>query len=384
MPDLGGTLTLLAGGDVGPIVEPVDRLADLVLPLLRQADFRLAQCERTYSERGAWQEWMTLPRGNMTRQPRSKASIFRKAGIDVVSVASNHCLDFGYDPLFDTIDYFRSEGMQVIGGGRNSMEARQPAILEKDDVKVAILGYCSVIRDGQAAGEKKPGIAPMRASTHYVIQDFQPGSPPKIVTVAFEQDIAAMRRDIEMAKARADSVVIFIHWGICYLPKTIATYQPVVAHAAIDAGADLIIGHHAHLPKGVEVYKGKVCFYSVGNFMTTGVSDLGAEVRWDLVWYHRDPDSLYYFPIQCKQAIFPKVTFTKRGVERIAFIPVYMNKLAQPEPLFASDPRFHDLLQTMEWSSDQMPHQFRTDGDEVVVETEAFAKAIGKTPEVHE
>lgn len=368
MTDNPGTLTLIAGGDVGPIVEPVDRLADLVLPLLRQADFRVAQCERTYSERGAWQEWMTLPRGNMTRQPQSKASVFKKAGIDVVSVASNHSLDFGYEPLFDTIDYFRSQGMQVIGGGRNSEEARRPAILEKNGVKVAILGYCSVIRDGQAAGENKPGLSPMRASTHYVPHDFQPGSPPKIITTPLEQDISAMRRDIERAKEQADSVVVFIHWGVVYLPKTIATYQPIVAHAAIDAGADLIIGHHAHLPKGIEVYKGKVCFYGIGNFLTTGVSDLGPEVRWDLIWYHRDPNSIYYFPIQCKQTILPRAVFGKNGVERVAFIPAYINKLAQPEPLQATDPRFQEVLQTMEWSSDYMPHKFRTDGDEVVVD----------------
>ncbi|MBI2859154.1 MAG: CapA family protein [Chloroflexi bacterium] len=364
-----GRITLIAGGDVGPIIEPVDRLADLVLPVLRQADFRLAQCERTYSERGAWQEWMTLPRGNMTRQPASKGSIFAKAGIDVISVASNHCLDFGYDPLFDTIDYFRGQGIQVIGGGRNSEEARRPAILEKDGVRVAILGYASVIRDGQAAGPGKPGLAPMRASTSFTTMDFQPGSPPKITTVPYEPDMAAIRGDIEKARAHADSVVVFIHWGICYLPKTIATYQPLMAHAAIDAGADLIIGHHAHLPKGIEVYKGKVCFYGVGNFLTTGVSDLGAEVRWDLIWYHRDPDSIYHFPIQCKEAILPKVVFNRQGVERVAFLPVYINKLAQPEPLRAGDPRFEALLNTLEWSSDIMPHKFRVDGDEVVVET---------------
>ena len=157
------TLTLIAGGDVGPVIEPVDRLADLVQPVLREADVRVAQCERTYSERGWYEEWHTVPGGKHSRLHPRLASIFKAAGIDVVSLASNHAMDWGYDPLLDTIDLFRSMGMQVIGAGRNAEEARRPAIVEKNGVKVAILGYASVIRDGQAAGDNKPGIDPMRA-----------------------------------------------------------------------------------------------------------------------------------------------------------------------------------------------------------------------------
>lgn len=362
------TLTLIAGGDVGPIIEPVDRLADLVLPVLRQADVRVAQCERTYSERGWYQEWQTKPGGKHVRQPLKMASVFQTAGIDVVSMASNHALDWGYDPLFDTVDHFRSVGMQVIGAGRNSEEARRPAIVEKNGVKIAILGYCSALRDGQAAGENKPGIAPMRASTHYNPVDFQPGSPPEIITVPFEEDIIAMQNDIGKAKAEADAVIVFIHWGICFIPKTIATYQPPVAHAAIDAGADIILGHHAHVPKAVEVYKGKVCFYSIGNFMTTGGHEQGPLIRWNFFWYQRDPGSLYSFPIHCRQTILPRVVFSKRGVERVAFLPAYINTLAQPEVLDSNDSRFQEVVQTMEWVSDFTPHKFRIDGNEVVVE----------------
>ncbi len=363
------TLTLIAGGDVGPIIGPVDRLAELVAPVLRQADVRIAQCERTYSERGWYQEWKTKPGGKHARQHPKMASVFRTAGIDVVSLASNHAMDWGYDPLFDTIDHFHNMGMQTIGAGRNAEEARRPAIVEKNGVKVAILGYCSVIRDGQAAGANKPGIAPMRASTYYERIDFHPGSPPRIISVPLEEDIAAMQEDIKRAKGQADSVVIFIHWGICFLPKTLATYQPPVAHAAIDAGADIILGHHAHVPKAVEVYKGKVCFYSIGNFMTTGSHAEELPIRWDLLWYQRDPDSLYYFPIQCKQTILPKVVFSKQGIERISFLPAYINKLAQPEVLDSNDSRFQEIVQYLEWVSDYVPHKFRVEGNEVVVES---------------
>ena len=369
MTDASNTLTLIAGGDVGPVIEPVDRLADLVSPVLRQADVRLAQCERTYSERGWYQEWKTKPGGQHARQHPKLASVFQAAGIDVVSLASNHAMDWGYEPLFDTIDHFRNTGMQVIGAGRNAEEARRPAIVEKNGVKVAILSYCSVLRDGQAADGNKPGIAPMRVKTHYDPVDFQPGSPPEIITTPLAEDIKAMQQDIKKAKTEADAVVIFIHWGVCFIPKTLATYQPPVAHAAIDAGADLIIGHHAHVPKAVEVYKGKVCFYSIGNFMTTGSHENRPPIRWNFFWYQRDTDSLYCFPIHCKQIILPRVVFSKQGVERVAFMPAYINKLAQPEVLNSSDSRFHEIVETMEWVSDYMPHKFRIDGNEVVVES---------------
>ena len=76
-----------------------------------------------------------------------------------------------------------------------------------------------------------------------------------------------------------------IHWGLRHVPKTICTYQSPVAHAAIDGGADLILGHHAHSIKAVEVYKGKVCFYSIGNFMTTGRAQrsIGSYRKWNVV-----------------------------------------------------------------------------------------------------
>jgi hypothetical protein len=361
-------LTLIGVGDVGPVIPPVDRLADLALPTLGSVDFTVAQCERTYSTRGIYPAWEQVPGGLHTRQDPSFASIFQRSGFDVVSLASNHSMDWGYEPLFDTIDLFQRMGMQVIGAGRNAEEARRPAILEKNGIKVAILAYCSVLRDGQAAGPAKPGIAPMRAHTFYEPNSFQPGTPPTIVTTPYEDDLRAMQDDIARTKKIADAVVVFIHWGIRLIPKTNATYQPPVAHAAIDAGADLILGHHPHCPKAVEVYKGKVCFYSIGNFMTTGSRSAHNVPEWNLFWRETEEDTLYNFPNHCKRTIMPKITFTKRGVERVSFLPAYINKLAQPAALHAGDPLFDEVVRDLEWVSDYVPHRFRTEGDEVVVE----------------
>ena len=170
------------------------------------------------------------------------AGVWKAAGIDIVSMASNHAMDWGPDALLDTIDLFRGMGKHVIGAGRDGEEARKPAIVERNGVKIAILAYCSVLRSGQAAGEGKVGIAPMRAHTYYAPEEFQPGTPPKIITVPYEEDVLALQEDIRKAKQQADVVIMSIHWGLRHVPKTICTYQPPVAHAAIDAGADLILG----------------------------------------------------------------------------------------------------------------------------------------------
>jgi hypothetical protein len=137
--DSQASLTLLAGGDVAPLLQPVDQFAELIQPTLDTVDFRFLQCERTYSHRGSWPDWQTIPAGHWTRLDPEYASVFKAARADVVSVASNHALDFGWEALEDTIELFTSWGMKVVGGGTNQAEAHKPVILEKDGVRVAIL-----------------------------------------------------------------------------------------------------------------------------------------------------------------------------------------------------------------------------------------------------
>src|SRR5262249_50911012 len=314
-------VTLMACGDIGPVFEPTERLADLIAPVLRQADVRLGQCERTYSERGADPQFTDGPgqqSGHHSRLPPRMAGIFKAAGIDIVSMASNHAMDWGPDALLDTIDLFRGMGKQVIGAGRDGEEARKPAIVERNGVRIAILAYCSVLRSGQAAGKGKVGIAPVRAHNHYLPEEFQPGTPPKIVTVPYEEDVLALQEDIRKAKQQADVVIVSIHWGLRLVPKTICTYQPPGAPAAIDAGAALILGHHAHSIKAIEVYKGKVCFYSIGNFMTTGAPKARAAfLEWNFNWFRIEdecmpPSGMYNFPAHCRMTMLPKISMSRK------------------------------------------------------------------------
>jgi poly-gamma-glutamate synthesis protein (capsule biosynthesis protein) len=362
------TVTLMAGGDVGPIIKPVDRVAELIAPVFKQADIRFGQCERTYSKRGWSPQFGLGPGGQHSRLNPEMASVYTAAGINVASLASNHIMDWGPEPVLDTIELFSKMGIQVVGAGKDDAEARAPAIMEKNGVKVAILAYCSVLRDGQAAGPGKTGSAPMRAHTYYEAEDFQPGSPPKVISVPFEDDLAAMLEDIKKAKAQADVVILSLHWGVSYLPKLIATYQPPIAYAAIDAGVDLILGHHPHLMKAVEVYKGKVCFYSIGSFLSTGSHSYKVPYRWNLYWYKTDPDSLCSFATESNISMIAKAEISKKGIQKVSFLPIYINKLAQAEALNREDPRFQEVLDYAEWVSDPYPHRFTVEGNEVIVE----------------
>ena len=151
------SVTLLGVGDVGPIHEPMAAYSELVRATLTSADIRFGQCERVYSERGALQ---LHSGGAHSRVKPHMASVFTDCGFDVVSVASNHAMDWGGDALLDTIHLLQSKGIKTIGAGRNLAEARRPAIIEKNGVRVAFLAYCSILNEGYAAGpEKKIGRA---------------------------------------------------------------------------------------------------------------------------------------------------------------------------------------------------------------------------------
>jgi poly-gamma-glutamate synthesis protein (capsule biosynthesis protein) len=372
---INATVTLMTGGDIGPVYEPTEEFAELIAPVLRQADLRLGQCERTYSERGQIPNFAYGPGGQHSRLHPKMAGVWNAAGIDIVSLASNHAMDWGVDAMLDTVELFRGMGKIVIGAGKDEDEARKPAIVEKNGVKIAILGYCSVLRDGQAAGKGKAGIAPMRAHTHYAAEEFQPGSPPRVITTPFEEDLQALQEDVRKARKQADVVIVTIHWGMRLVAKTVCTYQPPIAHAAIDAGADLIVGHHAHSIKAVEVYKGKVCFYSIGNFMTTGSPKTSPNTYvWNLIWHQIEgdcmpPNGRYFFPSHCRMTMVPKIVMSKKGVERVSFLPAFINHRAQPYAVPRTDPKFEEILKYAEWVSDQHPHKFRIEGGEVVVDT---------------
>jgi hypothetical protein len=361
------SVVLMACGDVGPIHEPMSLYPVLAKPTLAGADIRFAQVERVYSERGSLQ---VHSGGAHSRVKPHMASIFTDSGFNVVSLASNHAMDWGPDALLDTVQLFKDKGIQAVGVGRNLTEARRPAIVEKNGVKTAFLAYCSVLQTGYAAGPDKVGIAPLRAHTYYESFDYQAGVPPRVVTVPYEEDLAGMVEDIAAAKKSAHSVVVSLHWGIHFIPKMIADYQVTAANAAFRAGADLILGHHAHAPKAIGVHQGKTCFYSLSNFMMSSTSKTpakGAEFE-KQYGVTLDPDYPHLsYGADAKRSLIAKAVLSREGVKRVSFLPVLIDKQLRPEVLRSGDARFDDAVRFMDWASEDFDHRFSVEGDEVLI-----------------
>ena len=361
------SVVLYGVGDVGPIHEPIDAYSELAGPALAAADIRFAQCERVYSERGALQ---LHSGGAHSRVKPHMASVFGDCGFDVVSVASNHAMDWGADAMLDTLEVLNQKGIRTIGAGRNLAEARRPVIIEKNGVRVAFLAYCTILNEGYAAGPNKAGVAPLRAHTYYQCVDYQAGVPPKVVTVPYDDDLAAMVSDIAAAKANADAVVVSLHWGIHFVPRLIADYQPAAAKAAFAAGADLILGHHAHTPKAIGVHDGKTCFYSLSNFImsSTAKSPESAAAFEKKYGVRLDPEYPHLaYGEDAKRSLIAKAVITKSGVQKTSFLPVQIDKQLRPEVLKRGDARFADAVRFMNWASEDFEHTFVIDGDEVMV-----------------
>lgn len=369
---MSDTLSLLIAGDCGPVHGasdgyPIEGYTELVRPVLDEADLRFVNCMRTYSTRGMQHELAP-----QVRQPVAMADIFTHGRFDAVTLANNHSYDSGPDAMLDTRALLESRGIQVTGAGKDLAQAREPAIVERNGIQVAYLGYCSVGRPESAAGRGKPGIATLRVKTAYETRGAH--EPVRILTEPNAADLAQLLEDIRRARERADIVVLAFHSGVIRAPRIVADYQVSVAHAAIDAGADVVVGHAPHIPKAVEVYKGKAIFYSLGVFAMTKTFAAPAwhEPAWQhgAIRNHIDLDPAYPlmpYGKDCTRALLAKIVASKRGIEQVSYLPMMFDHKYRPEALHQSDPRFTDVVNYMEWASEDMPHRFRVEGDEVIV-----------------
>ena len=365
-------ISLLVGGDCGPVHGPKDGFTiegytELVRPVLAKADMRFVNSMRTYSSRPAANELAP-----QVGQPPEMARIFTDCRFDAITMANNHTYDTGPEALIDTREFFIGKGIQVTGAGRDLAEARKPAIIERNGVKVGYIGYCSVGNPGSEAGPGKPGIAPLRVNTSYDVRG--PNAPVRVLTQPQESDLKMLIEDVKKLREQVDVVIVALHFGVIRIPRVISDYQVTAAHACIDAGADLIVGHSPHIPKAIEVYKGKVIFYSLGVFCMTRTGSGGAwnEAPWKqgVVTNHAELDAEYPFmPYgrDCTRSLLAKAVVSKAGVQRVSFLPMKIDKKYRPEVLCGGDARFADIQQYMEWVSVGFDHQFTVDGDEIIV-----------------
>ena len=211
---------------------PFERVAGI----LREADLAFGNLESPISSLGAAAKGKEVT----FRSALEVVSGIRDAGIDVVSLANNHASDYGPAALTETMDVLAHSGVTYIGAGANPAAARRPANRVIKGVKVSLLAYTYRFHMVVEAQEKRPGVA-----------------------IASSEQIQA---DVKKAKKWADVVIVSFHWGWEYSDHPDAETRKL-AHLTVEAGADLVIGHHPHVIQGVEAYKGGLICYSLGNFI---------------------------------------------------------------------------------------------------------------------
>ena len=194
------------------------------------------------------------------------------AGIAAVGIANN--VNYGDAAILASIARLDAIGLPHTGAGASLDAARAPAIVHREGLRWGFLQRSSVYwPTNHEAGPHDPGIAVIRGHTAYQVPMHKirpeippmnrPGIPPVIVTWADPAYLRAFTEDIAALRAQADVVVASCHWG---LHKDVLTYMREIAHAAIEAGADIVIGHGPHYSLAVEAYRGKPIFYGLGSF----------------------------------------------------------------------------------------------------------------------
>jgi poly-gamma-glutamate synthesis protein (capsule biosynthesis protein) len=346
---------LLAVGDIMiDRPKPEEALAN-VSPVFRTADVVFGNCESVYSERG--ERHPNAP-GAKRAHPRN-GYVLGPAGFTVMATANNHMPDFGPEAQADTLAILREQGILTVGAGPTLDDARVPAIATAGGVRIGFLAYASVVPPGYDASRRRSGIAPLRAHTVYEEIDVgQPGTRPAIHTFAYHRDIDALKEDITKLRERVDVLVVSIHWGIHFLPAVVADYEHEMAVAAIDAGADLILGHHQHILKGIEVYKGKVIFHGLGNFVgdLQVIGDVLSEellrvVRESTGEYTVEPRPGYpSFPFhpESRQTIIVGCTIRDGAIDEVAFLPCLINGKGQPTPQQSGEPGWKQVAEYVE------------------------------------
>jgi poly-gamma-glutamate capsule biosynthesis protein CapA/YwtB (metallophosphatase superfamily) len=182
--------------------------------------------------------------------PERNGAALRDAGFHVMACANNHILDAGYEGLADTLSLLRRQGIETVGAGADAAAAHAPVVFERAGVRIAFLGYASVYQAGYEARKAVPGLAPLRIHSHYYIPNWdaygkgEPGAPPQVRTVPYPEDLEKLRTQVGEVKRAADLVVVSLHQGQASRPAILTDYERTLAHAAVDCGADVVLGHH--------------------------------------------------------------------------------------------------------------------------------------------
>jgi poly-gamma-glutamate capsule biosynthesis protein CapA/YwtB (metallophosphatase superfamily) len=201
--------------------------------------------------------------------PVAAGEALKSAGVHAVGIANN--VNYGAPAITASITRLDELGIAHTGTGVNRRTARAPVVLARNGTRFGFLQRSSVYwPTNHEAGEDTTGIAVIRGHTAYHIPMHgsrpaanRPGVPPEIVTWADPAYLRWLEEDITALRGRANVIVASFHWG---LHRGVLQYMTEIGHTAIDAGADLVIGHGPHFSLPIEVYKGRPIFYGLGSF----------------------------------------------------------------------------------------------------------------------
>ncbi len=206
--------------------------------LLYHADINMINEEFPFSKRGAPMK----DKEYTFRTSPEYVSVLNDMGVDIVTLANNHVLDYGTDALLDTFTTLDDAGIKYVGAGKNIDQAKRIQYFDVKGHRIAFIGATRVIPVVEwNATSTRPGML----STY---------------------DPTATCELIKEAKSQADYVVVYVHWGVEHKDRPVS-YQQNMGKQYIDSGADIVVGTHTHCLQGVEFYKDKPIVYSLGNFI---------------------------------------------------------------------------------------------------------------------
>jgi poly-gamma-glutamate capsule biosynthesis protein CapA/YwtB (metallophosphatase superfamily) len=235
-----------------------DLLFEKIIPDLSAADITFANLETSVDHKAGVSGY---PKFNARSELLAS---LKKAGVDIVSVANNHAMDMGPDGLKRTLDNIEAKGLVFIGAGRTKAEAAKTKFLITRGVNVAFLAYT------YGTNQRLPRRSPDAPGVN-------------ILGIDSETDLALAAAGVRQARAGADLVVVSLHWGDEYATSP-TVWQRRVASELIEAGADIILGHHPHVLQPIESYVARdnrtgLIVYSLGNFISSQNADVSYAIK---------------------------------------------------------------------------------------------------------
>lgn len=309
--------------------------------LLRSGDLTIGHVEVPHTRRGVEQSTdVPAPPSD----PDHLAAL-ADAGFGAITLAGNHINDSGPPGIEDTVATLRGLGIPTTGAGMNLAQAKEPVIVERNGLRIGLLSFNCVGPRESWATSRKAGCAYVKVLTHYELDYASPGGPPRIYTFCAPESLESMAADIAALKARVDIVIVSFHKGVGHLPVVIEYYERQVAREAIDAGAHVVIGHHAHILRGIEFHRGRPIFHGLGNYVSVTRALSGpagnsperqawAERRQKLFGFVPDPTMpAYPFHPESRHSMVARCVVDAAGSVQASFVPCWIDGQARPLPL---------------------------------------------------